>query len=120
MEAGNVTNGYNYLTSIFIIGMKNMGMEEILWVRNEPKIALGAKLYIRFLNDISGLQKDETAREDFSKTIDYYKLEYDVSKEEAIEAILKILENKWKEINEDFLKPTTLPKILLKYTLNYV
>ncbi|XP_065850659.1 terpene synthase 5-like [Euphorbia lathyris] len=119
MKNGKVTSTYDILTSAFILGVENMGMKEILWVRNDPEIVVGAKLYPRFLNDIDGVRTDETKRGDFPKAVDCYMIHYGVSQNEAVEAILKILEDKWKSMNEYLLKPTTVPRILLKYTFNY-
>ncbi|WCJ32790.1 Terpene synthase 5 [Euphorbia peplus] len=119
MKNGKVTSVYDMITSVLFLGMNNMGTKEITWIRNEPKIVVGAKLHPRFLNDINSLRTDETKREDFPKAVDCYTIQYGVSQDEAIEAILKMLQNKWKEMNEDFLKPHTIPRILLKYTLNY-
>lgn len=46
--------------------------------------------------------------------------QYGVSEDEAVEEILKLLENKWKKMNEDLVKYTnTVPRILLKYTFNF-
>ncbi|XP_065847200.1 terpene synthase 5-like [Euphorbia lathyris] len=119
MKNGNVTSTYNSLTSAFILGIENIGMKEILWIRNDPEIIVGAKFHPRFLNDINGVRTDETKRGDCLKAVDCYMIQYGVSQDEAIKAILKILENKWKGMNEDLLKPTTLPRILLKYTFNF-
>ncbi|WCJ38153.1 Terpene synthase 5 [Euphorbia peplus] len=116
---GKVTSGYDVLTSVIIVGEETMGMKEIVWLRNNPDIVVGAKLHARFLNDISGYQKDETERGDFPKVNDCYAIQYGVSQEEAIEAIERIIETKWKEMNEDLVKPTTVPMILIKHTLNY-
>ncbi|WCJ20864.1 Terpene synthase 5 [Euphorbia peplus] len=118
MRNGKVTCGYDAFTSAFILGVENMGMKEILWIRDDPEIVVGAKLHARFLNDISGVRKDET-RGEFPKAVDCYMIQYGMSQDEAVEAILKILESKWKKMNEDLLKSTAVPKILLKYTFNY-
>ncbi|XP_065849693.1 terpene synthase 5-like isoform X2 [Euphorbia lathyris] len=116
MRNGKVTSTYDILTSAFILGVENMGMKEMLWIRNDSKIIIGAKLYTRFLNDVI---KNETKRGDFPKAIDCYTIQYGVSEDEATEAIFKILENKWKEMNEELMKPTTISRMLLKYTFNY-
>lgn len=56
MKNGKVTGTYNSLTAAFILGMENIGMKEILWIRNDPNIVFGAKFYPRFLNDINGVR----------------------------------------------------------------
>ncbi|WCJ33076.1 Terpenoid cyclases/Protein prenyltransferases superfamily protein [Euphorbia peplus] len=121
MKNGKVTSAYDILTSAFILGVENMGMKEILWVQNDPDIVVGAKLYTRFRNDISkDKMTKEISRGDFPKATHCYAIEYDMSQDQATQAILKILESKWKAMNDDLVKPnTTVPRILLKYTLNY-
>ncbi|WCJ19614.1 Terpene synthase 5 [Euphorbia peplus] len=116
---GKVTSGYDVVASVFLLEVENMSMNEILWMKNDPEIAVGAKLHLRLMNDIDGVLTDEMNREDFPKAVDCYTIQYGVSKAEAIEALQNILENQWKKMNEDLLKPITVPKILLKYTLNY-
>ncbi|XP_065850982.1 terpene synthase 5-like isoform X2 [Euphorbia lathyris] len=119
VKNGKVTSVYDCLISVFILGVENIGMKEILWIRNDPEIVVGAKLHPRLLNDICAVRTDETNRGDFPKGVDCYTIQHDVSENEAIEAIQKMLQNKWKGMNEDLLKPNTLPRILLKCTLNY-
>ncbi|WCJ24931.1 Terpenoid cyclases/Protein prenyltransferases superfamily protein [Euphorbia peplus] len=116
---GKVTCTYEFISLGFILAQENMGMKEIVWLRNDPDIVVCVKLHIRFLNDINGVRTDETVRDDFPKAVDCYTKEYGVSKDEAVEALLKILENKWKAMNEDLVTTTVVPKILLKYTLNF-
>ncbi|WCJ20236.1 Terpenoid cyclases/Protein prenyltransferases superfamily protein [Euphorbia peplus] len=118
MSIGKVTSTYDLLTSAFIFGMENMGIKEMVWVRNDPPIVAASKLFARLMNDISE-RKDETKREDFPKAIDCYMKQYGVSRPEAIDSILSLLENKWKDMNEDLLKPTNMSKIMLKYTFNF-
>ncbi|WCJ34985.1 Terpene synthase 5 [Euphorbia peplus] len=118
IENGKVTGTFEVFASLFILGEKSMGMNEILWVRNDPEIVVGTKLYFRLTNDISGARADETERGDFPKGVDCYMIQNGVSQDQAIDAIVKILDDRWKETNEYLLKPTTVPKILLKFTLN--
>ncbi|WCJ41992.1 Terpene synthase 5 [Euphorbia peplus] len=111
--------GVNVLTAGFMLGAVNMGMKEILWLKNEPPIVLGAKLQVCFQNDINGLREENAIRGEFPKAVDCYMIEHGVSQAEAVEALQKILENEWKQMNEGLLKPTTIPRILLKHIFNY-
>ena len=47
-----------------------------------------------------------------------YMNEYDVSKQKATEEIHKVIENEWKHINEDLMKPMIGAKILPKILIN--
>ncbi|WCJ17888.1 Terpene synthase 5 [Euphorbia peplus] len=116
IKNGKVTSAFDVMTASCILGLEDMGMKEILWIRNNPQTVVGAKLYIRFLNDIV---KNETDRGDFPKIMDCYMMEYGVSQDESVEAIRKIVEDLWKKMNDDMLKSHTVPRIFLKYTFNY-
>ncbi|WCJ32756.1 Terpenoid cyclases/Protein prenyltransferases superfamily protein [Euphorbia peplus] len=118
MQNGRLTSTFDFVTSAVIQGMENMGIKEIIWVRNNPPIIDATKFFGRLMNDIAA-RKDETKREDFPKGIDCYMKQYKVSRNEAIDGIFKLLENKWKNMNEDLLKPPTISKILLKYAFNF-
>ncbi|WCJ41990.1 Terpenoid cyclases/Protein prenyltransferases superfamily protein [Euphorbia peplus] len=119
VRVGKVITGVDVLTAGFILGVEQMGMKEILWLKNEAEILSGAKLHVCFQNDINGLREENAIRGEFPKAVDCYMIEHEVSQAEAIEAIQKILENEWKKMNEGLLKPTNVPRILLKHTFNH-
>ncbi|WCJ37019.1 Terpene synthase 5 [Euphorbia peplus] len=93
-----------------------MGMKEMLWLRSDDQTLVAAKLYIRFMNDVT---KNETNRGDFPKVIDCYMAQYEMSRDEASEAVRKIIDNLWKMMNEGMMKPSTVPRILVMYAFNY-
>ncbi|WCJ18522.1 Terpenoid cyclases/Protein prenyltransferases superfamily protein [Euphorbia peplus] len=119
MRISTVSCGCNILSSLFILGAEDMGMNEILWVKSDPEIVVNAKLHVRYKNDISGLRKTNAIRGEFPKAVDCYMIEHGVSQAEAIEALLETLESKWKVMNEDLLRPNIVPRILLKHIFNY-
>uniref|UniRef100_A0A2C9U1W3 Terpene synthase metal-binding domain-containing protein n=2 Tax=Manihot esculenta TaxID=3983 RepID=A0A2C9U1W3_MANES len=47
-----------------------------------------------------------------------YMKEHGVSEKEAIGEIQKMCENAWKDMNEACMKPTAVPRALLKYYVN--
>ncbi|WCJ17889.1 Terpene synthase 5 [Euphorbia peplus] len=116
IKNGKVTSAFDVITASCILGVEDMGMKEILWIRNNPDTVVGTKINIRFLNDIV---KSERDRGDFPKVMDCYMMEYGVSLDESVEAIQKIIEDQWKKMNDDMLKLHTVPRIFLKYTFNY-
>ncbi|XP_065857567.1 terpene synthase 5-like [Euphorbia lathyris] len=118
MEHGLVTSTLDFISSALIQGIENLGMKEILWIRNNPQIIIAAKFCGRLMNDLA-VRTDETNRDDFPKAVDCYMEEHRVSRDEAIESIVKIIENKWKKINEEMMKPSSGERILIKLALNY-
>ncbi|XP_065854928.1 terpene synthase 5-like [Euphorbia lathyris] len=118
MPIGKVSSTFGFVTSAVLQGIENMGIKEILWIRNSPPMVDSTLYFGRLMNDIAE-RKDETKREDFPKGMDCYMKQYGVSRHEAIEAILRLLDDKWKVMNEDSFKQTTVPKILRKYIFNF-
>jgi len=60
----------------------------------------------------------ELERGDVASGIECYMNEYGVKKEEAYMEIRKIIENRWKDLNRECLKPTAVPRVLLMSMLN--
>ncbi|KAM6554963.1 hypothetical protein CsatB_015725 [Cannabis sativa] len=72
------------------------------------------------------LYKLEYAKEEFEQqrnhipsTVDCYMKQYGVSEEEAIKKLNKRVVTYWKEINEDFIRPTVVPFPILLRVLNF-
>ncbi|KAJ4838851.1 hypothetical protein Tsubulata_010882, partial [Turnera subulata] len=57
-------------------------------------------------------------RGDCASSVECYIKEHGVSKEEAVEKIRKICDKSWRDINEEFMKPTISHLLLLKHVLN--
>ncbi|KAJ6296830.1 hypothetical protein OIU78_022538 [Salix suchowensis] len=76
------------------------GVEEYEWLRSNPKIITAGKMIARLFNDIVG---------------------HGVHGEKnAIEEIQKMNATAWKDINEDCMRPTKAPMLLLQQFVNLV
>jgi uncharacterized membrane protein len=64
--------------------------------------------------------KDEQKRGDCASGVECYMKQYDVSEKKAIEEIQKMDVNVWKDINEDCMRPTNAPMLLLQHFVNLV
>ena len=62
--------------------------------------------------------KDEQKRGDCASGVECYMKQYDVSEKKAIEEIQKMVANGWKDINEDCMRPTNAPMLLLRHIVN--
>ena len=62
--------------------------------------------------------KDEQKRGDCASGVECYMKQYDVSEKRAIEEIQKMDSNAWKDINEDCMRPTNAPMLLLQHFAN--
>ncbi|EEF38927.1 Terpinolene synthase, chloroplast precursor, putative [Ricinus communis] len=119
MQFGLVSSTFDYHASAFFLGVEDLGMKEFIWLRDNPTIAKTAKLFGRLFNDIA-IREDEQKKGDYPSAIKCYMNDHDVSLEKAKEDILKMLEDGWKDMNEELMKPTTVPKILTKFSINFV
>ncbi|KAF4371199.1 hypothetical protein F8388_020926 [Cannabis sativa] len=61
----------------------------------------------------------EQKRNHIPSTVDCYMKQYGVSEKEAIKELNKRVDTHWKEINEDFIRPTVVPFPILVRVLNF-
>ncbi|KAJ6951559.1 hypothetical protein NC653_040872 [Populus alba x Populus x berolinensis] len=62
----------------------------------------------------------EQKRGDCASGVECFMKQYDVSEKKAIEEIQKMVANGWKDINEDCMRPTNAPMLLLQHIVNLV
>ncbi|KAF2297392.1 hypothetical protein GH714_022804 [Hevea brasiliensis] len=94
-----------------------MGTKEYEWVENNPKTVIACKLICRLMDDIT-TREDERKRGHCASSVECYMKEHGVSEMEAIAEIQKMCANAWKDMNEECMKPTAVPRVLLKYYVN--
>ena len=61
----------------------------------------------------------EQERGHIASSIECYMKQHGVSEQQAYEEFHKQLENAWKDINEECLRPTAVPLLLLSRLLNF-
>ena len=61
----------------------------------------------------------EQERGHVASAVECYIRQYGVSKEEAYDEFKKLIENAWKDLNEEFLQPTAVPVPVLARALNF-
>ncbi|XP_050206947.1 probable terpene synthase 6 [Mercurialis annua] len=117
MQIALTTCTFAVITAVAFIGMdKSAGAKEYEWLDTNPKIVQASKVPGRLANDI-------VAREDELKmghclAWDCYMKEYGVSKEEAIEEMKKLVEDAWKDMNKEIMKPNHVTMPLLMTSVN--
>ncbi|KAJ9542776.1 hypothetical protein OSB04_029282 [Centaurea solstitialis] len=118
MKNGLITSAYNVISKSALVGMGAIVNEEALaWYETHPKILKASELISRLQDDVMTFQF-ERKRGQSATGVDAYIKEYNVSEEVAIKEIKKIIENAWKDINEECLKPTVVSMALLTPILN--
>ncbi|XP_060973589.1 alpha-humulene synthase [Cannabis sativa] len=119
LRVSYVSCGYVLLIATSYVGMHDIVTHETLnWLSKDPKIVSASTLLARFMDDI-GSRKFEQKRNHIPSTVDCYMKQYGVSEEEAIKELNKRVDTHWKEINEDFIRPTVVPFPILVRVLNF-
>ncbi|KAL9344767.1 hypothetical protein Peur_062442 [Populus x canadensis] len=117
---GLATSTYAVITAASFVEMDEVaGREEYEWLNSNPKIIKAGKMIGRLMNDIAG-HEDEQKRGDCASGVECFMKQYDASEKKAIEEIQKMVANGWKDINEDCMRPTNAPMLLLQHSVNLV
>ncbi|KAJ9164479.1 hypothetical protein P3X46_024053 [Hevea brasiliensis] len=115
---GCESSSYGVAAAAGFVGMEKIaGIKEYKWLQSNPKILKAVKVIGRLLNDIASHQ-DEQKRGDAASAVECYMKEHDVTEKAAVEEILKICRNAWKDINEECMRPTALPRPILQFFVN--
>ncbi|KAG8479076.1 hypothetical protein CXB51_029772 [Gossypium anomalum] len=110
--------GYLQLAIASFVGMEDSITKETFnWAVNEPKIIRASNIICRLMSDIVG-HKVEQERGHVSSAVECYMKQYGVSIQEAYDELNKQINDAWKDINEEFLKPTAAPTSALIRVLN--
>ncbi|PON55953.1 Squalene/phytoene synthase [Trema orientale] len=70
------------------------------------------------MDDITS-HKFEQERKHVESSVECYIKQYGVTEEEVRDVFNKQIENAWKDINQEFLRPTTAPGPILMRVLNF-
>ncbi|RVW86322.1 Valencene synthase [Vitis vinifera] len=119
MGIAMVTVGVPVLTFMSFIGMRETATKEVFdWLLQNPKIVRATYIIIRLMDDMAS-HKFEQEREHIASSIECYMKQHGVSEQQAYDEFHKQTENAWKDINEECLRPTTVPMLLLSRLLNF-
>ncbi|KHG05487.1 delta-cadinene synthase isozyme XC14 [Gossypium arboreum] len=114
-----LTCGYVMLTITSFIGMGDIVTPDTFkWTANDPKIIQASAIICRFMDDVVE-HKFKHRKEDDWSTIDYYMEEYGVTAQETYDVVNKHIESAWKNMNQEFLKPTEMPTEVFDRSLNF-
>ncbi|XVF04988.1 hypothetical protein REPUB_Repub05bG0131100 [Reevesia pubescens] len=102
-----------------LVGKGNMITKDSFdWVFNVSNkiLRVTMALITRLMDDIVGQFEQE--RDHVATGMDIYIKQFGVSAQEARDELNKKVENAWKDINQGFLKPVTVPVLVLMRNLN--
>ncbi|KAH9757636.1 alpha-humulene/(-)-(E)-beta-caryophyllene synthase [Citrus sinensis] len=123
MRVSLVTSGYSMLTAASFLGMDGVVTKEAFdWVSGKPKIIRASTIIGRLMDDIKS-HKFEQERGHAASAIECYMKEKEregvsVTEQEVHEELYKKVGDAWKDINEECLMPTEVPRPLLMRVLN--
>ncbi|XP_062005502.1 (-)-alpha-pinene synthase-like [Rosa rugosa] len=110
--------GNTLLSTISLVGMGDIVTKEAFeWLANDPKILRASNIIFRLMDDLVS-SKFEKEREHISSSIDCYMKQHGVSEKETVVVFNKKVADSWKDINEEFLRPTDVPMPVLTRILN--
>ncbi|BFG29405.1 hypothetical protein CerSpe_156790 [Prunus speciosa] len=119
MRVATASAGHTTLTTMSLLGMGDIVTKESFeWLLNDPKILRASNTIGRLMDDIVS-SKFEKERGHVASAVDCYRKQYGVSDDqEIIDAFNKQIVDSWKDINEEFLRPTSVPMPILVLVLN--
>ncbi|KAK2967983.1 hypothetical protein RJ640_027643 [Escallonia rubra] len=118
MDIASVTSTNFVLASACFLGMAEVATKEAYdWLRTKPKSLMACVTIGRLVDDIATYEV-EKERGQLATGIECYMKEHDVSKEEAISEFKTRIEDAWKDLNEELMKPTSVSKHLVIRIMN--
>nr|AIO10965.1 TPS02 [Liquidambar formosana]AMD82310.1 trans-beta-guaiene synthase [Liquidambar formosana] len=119
MPVALLSCGYPMLITASFVGMGEVVTKEAFdWVFNNPKIVKASSIINRLMDDIVSHQFEQE-RGHVASGVECYMKQYGASKQEVFDEFNKQVVNAWKDINEEFLRPTDVPFPLLLRALNF-
>ncbi|KAL0368552.1 UNVERIFIED_CONTAM: (-)-5-epieremophilene synthase STPS1 [Sesamum calycinum] len=112
-----ITCTYCYHTTTSLLGTESAKREEFEWLSQKPKMLVAGLTICRVIDDIATYEV-EKERGQIATGIECYMKENRVTKEEAVNKFFEIATNAWKDINEEFLRPSSCSRDVLIRILN--
>ncbi|KAJ9549665.1 hypothetical protein OSB04_022208 [Centaurea solstitialis] len=118
ISVGLVTSAYVSMIAKSYVHEDDLVVDDTFkWLSTYPPIVKASCLTLRLMNDIA-TPKKEKEREHIPSSVECYMKEYGVSEEETCEILSKQVEDGWKVINKESLRPTCVPRPLLMPPIN--
>ncbi|KAH7544271.1 hypothetical protein JRO89_XS15G0138700 [Xanthoceras sorbifolium] len=121
MDISLVTIIYPMAAITAFLGMGKIANRDVFeWSSNNnyPKIIKASAFIFRLMDDIVSHEFEQKRQHVVSSIECYMKQHTGVSEEEVIKIFRKEIFNAWKDINQEFLKPTAAPMPILTRILN--
>ncbi|KAI7739806.1 hypothetical protein M8C21_024270, partial [Ambrosia artemisiifolia] len=115
-----LANGYYLVIMLSYVHRDDLVVTEdtFKWLSNYPPIVKASCFIFRLMNDMAK-RKDERERNHMASSVECYMKQYRVSEEHTHELFSKLLEDNWKVINKESLRPIDIPRSLLMPPINF-
>ncbi|CAA3011504.1 vetispiradiene synthase 2-like [Olea europaea subsp. europaea] len=117
MSNALITCTYVYHTTTSLLGIKSVTEKDFEWLSNKPKMLVASLIICRLVDDIATYEV-EKERGQIATGIESYMKENQVTKEVAVDKFFEMVTNAWKDINEEYMRPTSSPREILMRILN--
>ncbi|CAI0439183.1 unnamed protein product [Linum tenue] len=120
MQVSLVTTAYPLLVTVSFLGMAGSDAaaeEDFQWIAGEPQMLVASSTVCRLMDDIVS-SKLEQERKHIPSAVECYMEKHKVAEEVVVELFRERVDNAWKDINKEFLRPTAVARPLLDRVLN--
>ncbi|THU43308.1 hypothetical protein C4D60_Mb00t07620 [Musa balbisiana] len=120
LQISLISSAYPMLICASFVGMGEVATKEAFeWVASFPKIIKASALIARIANDFVSHELEQT-REHVASTIQCYMKEFGTNVHVACENLQVMVEDAWKDVNEECLNPTAASVPLLERIVNFL
>ncbi|KAM7493646.1 hypothetical protein LguiB_028255 [Lonicera macranthoides] len=118
MEVALVSATYIMLATVSFVGMGELVTKQAFdWVSSYPLIVIASSVIGRLSNDMVA-HEFEQKRGHVASAMECYMKQHSATKEVAFIEFNKRISNGWKDMNQECLRPTSVPMTLLERVLN--
>ncbi|KAJ8436239.1 hypothetical protein Cgig2_023414 [Carnegiea gigantea] len=104
------------------LGMGEIATEEAFeWICQTPmpKLVKASDIILRLMNDMGGHEFEQSSRNHVTSSVQCYMKQHGIKDDkQTYEALEKLVEDAWKDVNQAMLKPYKVPKPCLDRLLN--
>lgn len=105
------------IAKCYVHGDDSVTEDTFKWVSTYPPLVKASCLILRLMDDIA-THKEEQERNHVASSVECYMKHYGISEEQTCDLFLKQVEDSWKIINQESLRPTDVPRPLLIPPIN--
>nr|XP_018684350.1 PREDICTED: alpha-humulene synthase-like [Musa acuminata subsp. malaccensis] len=119
LQVSLISSAYPMLECASFVGMGEIATKEAFeWITSFPKIVQASAIIGRIMNDITSHELEQT-REHVASTVHCYMKEYGTNVHTACKKLQVLVDDAWKDINEECFNQTTFPIALLQRIVNF-